>query len=736
MNGVSAVEPDYSEFVEVDPTGRYGRYNEILGKGASKTVYRAFDEYEGIEVAWNQVKLYDFLQNPEDLERLYCEIHLLKTLKHNNIMKFYTSWVDTAKRNINFVTEMFTSGTLRQYRLKHRRVNIRAVKHWCRQILKGLLYLHSRNPPVIHRDLKCDNIFINGNQGEVKIGDLGLAAILRKSHAAHCVGTPEFMAPEVYEEEYNELVDIYSFGMCILEMVTFEYPYSECTHPAQIYKKVVSGKKPEALYKVKDPEVRQFVEKCLAAVSHRLSARELLKDPFLQIDDYGFCLSSVEYRGDFDELGPFLRQSHYGSYNINHSFIDGYSNCLGYSGENDLEYHPVEFGMSEIDLFTCQEDEHLADVDITIKGRRREDDGIFLRLRMADKEGRIRNIYFPFDIETDTALSVATEMVAELDITDQDMIKVADMIDSEISTLVPEWNRGLGIEESLHCTNGNFCHNCVSKDSLLDYVSSNCPGPKNLQVLQCSKQGCAAIHGRFEEITYQVEGSEQCVTAGELKTSSQFGGIHFADIWAQREGLELSSPGSKDICCNEGDNTLDQLTFGNERTINMDDQSEYDARNSPSTTRSAEHALLDDYENEIRQELRWLKAKYQLQLRELRDQQLGAKWKSSSLSQKSFNFEHERDNGFSPPMPQLKRENNGPLLKSLPSGKNFTTDFLIDADRKCSTVANRMTENSETVNVSYSPENMFTAKNFYTGPLLLPHSLQRATSLPVDAVDV
>jgi WNK lysine deficient protein kinase len=76
--------------------------------------YKAFDEYEGIEVAWNQVKLYDFLQSPEDLERLYCEIHLLKTLKHQNIMKFYTSWVDTANRNINFVTEMFTSGTLRQ----------------------------------------------------------------------------------------------------------------------------------------------------------------------------------------------------------------------------------------------------------------------------------------------------------------------------------------------------------------------------------------------------------------------------------------------------------------------------------------------------------------------------------------------------------------------------------------------------------------------------------------------
>lgn len=77
---------------------------------------------------------------------------------------------------------------LDRYRQKHKRVNIRAVKHWCRQILKGLHYLHSRHPPVIHRDLKCDNIFVNGNQGEIKIGDLGLAAILRKSHAARCVG--------------------------------------------------------------------------------------------------------------------------------------------------------------------------------------------------------------------------------------------------------------------------------------------------------------------------------------------------------------------------------------------------------------------------------------------------------------------------------------------------------------------------------------------------------------------
>ncbi|KAL2462865.1 Non-specific serine/threonine protein kinase [Forsythia ovata] len=156
------------------------------------------------------------------------------------------------------------------------------------------------------------------------------------------LGTPEFMAPEVYAEEYNELVDIYSFGMCILEMVTFEYPYSECNHPAQIYKKVISGKKPDALYKVKDPEVRQFVEKCLATVSHRLSARELLNDPFLQIDDWISDLRPLDSYKDYDGLGLMLRQPR-----SNSSLVDEYSNYLGYEQENGMDCHSVEYDANE-----------------------------------------------------------------------------------------------------------------------------------------------------------------------------------------------------------------------------------------------------------------------------------------------------------------------------------------------------------------------------------------------------
>lgn len=392
-------------YVEMDPSERYGRFKDVLGKGAMKTVYRGFDEFLGIEVAWNQVKLDNVSKSPEELQRLYSEVHLLKNLDHNSIMKFCASWIDANRRTFNFITEMFTSGSLREYRKRYKRVNIHAIKDWARQILEGLEYLHSHDPPVIHRDLKCDNIFVNGHLGQVKIGDLGLAVILKESNHAHSViGTPEFMAPELYEEDYDELVDVYSFGLCVLEMLTSDYPYSECSNPAQIYKKVTSGKLPSAFYQIEDEEAQRFVGRCLEKAPNRPSASQLLMDPFLSTEE--------------EEELPAIK-------------IPAQKVLM--SGKAQDLKQPSGDGAKNNDM--------------TIKGTMNSaDDTIFLKVQISDKAGRARNIHFPFDTTSDTPLDVAIEMVKELEITDWEPIEIAAMIDKEISALVPSWKDSISAQ--------------------------------------------------------------------------------------------------------------------------------------------------------------------------------------------------------------------------------------------------------------------------------------------------
>ena len=234
-----------------------------------------------MDVAWNQVKVNGLPR--EEKQRLLSEVEILKELDHKNIIKLYHSWIVTEKDEIsvNFITEACAQ-TLKKYAAKLKtNLDLRAVKSWSRQILRGLDYLHSHEPPIVHRDLKCDNIFVNQNQGEVKIGDLGLAAALENQRTKSVIGTPEFMAPELYDEDYDERVDIYSFGMCIIELVTHECPYSECSNPAQIYKRVTGGVKPEALDKIIDSDLRSFILKCISPIEKRLTAKELMNDPFL-----------------------------------------------------------------------------------------------------------------------------------------------------------------------------------------------------------------------------------------------------------------------------------------------------------------------------------------------------------------------------------------------------------------------------------------------------------------------
>ncbi|XP_053468348.1 serine/threonine-protein kinase WNK4 isoform X4 [Ictalurus furcatus] len=269
--------------VATSPDGRFLKFNVEIGRGSFKTVYKGLDTETTVEVAWCELQTRRL--SKAERQRFSEEVEMLKGLQHPNIVRFYDSWKSTVKGHkcIILVTELMTSGTLKTYLKRFKEMKLKLLQRWSHQILKGLHFLHTRTPPIIHRDLKCDNIFITGPTGSVKIGDLGLATLKSASFAKSVIGTPEFMAPEMYEEKYDEAVDVYAFGMCILEMTTSEYPYSECQNAAQIYRKVTSGMKPDSFFKVKVPELKEIIEGCIRMNKQgRYTIQDLLEHPFFQ----------------------------------------------------------------------------------------------------------------------------------------------------------------------------------------------------------------------------------------------------------------------------------------------------------------------------------------------------------------------------------------------------------------------------------------------------------------------
>ncbi|GAB2235975.1 hypothetical protein Droror1_Dr00026420 [Drosera rotundifolia] len=189
-------------------------------------------------------------------------------------------------------------------------------------------------------------------------------------------------------------------------MLTAEFPYSECSNPAQIYKKVTAGKKPAAFYLVENAEAQEFIGKCLESASKRLSAEELLMDPFLAADEERLLCS-----------GPAV------------SALE-FPDCL---------LNPIR------------------STDMTITGKLNpEDKTIFLKVQISDKDGQVRHVHFPYDILNDTPIDVATEMVKELDIDDWEPPEIAEMIEEEILALAPA-TEGWGEPESP-------CHESLNYD--------------------------------------------------------------------------------------------------------------------------------------------------------------------------------------------------------------------------------------------------------------------------------
>ena len=142
------------------------------------------------------------------------------------MLEYFSAWYEESKNKAVIITELLQGGNLREHRKYQKKLKIKLIKKWIKQILLALDYLHSNG--FIHHDIKSQNILVNRITGNLKIGDLiGLEKVSEKGYFTKYFGTEEFMAPEVKEGKYTFKADIYSLGLTIIQILTMEKPYKE-----------------------------------------------------------------------------------------------------------------------------------------------------------------------------------------------------------------------------------------------------------------------------------------------------------------------------------------------------------------------------------------------------------------------------------------------------------------------------------------------------------------------------
>ncbi|KAG5847075.1 nuclear receptor-binding protein [Anguilla rostrata] len=272
---------DESEILEESPCGRWQKRREEVNQRnvpGIDSAYLAMDTEEGVEVVWNEVMFSERKNFKLQEEKVKAVFDNLIQLEHLNIVKFHKYWADVKENRarVIFITEYMSSGSLKQFLKKtkknHKTMNEKAWKRWCTQILSALSYLHSCDPPIIHGNLTCDTIFIQHN-GLIKIGSVAPDTI--NNHVKTCREEQKnlhFFAPEYGAvADVTTAVDIYSFGMCALEMAVLEIQSNgESSYVSQ---EAINS----AIQSLEDPLQREFIQKCLEAdPSKRPTAKELL----------------------------------------------------------------------------------------------------------------------------------------------------------------------------------------------------------------------------------------------------------------------------------------------------------------------------------------------------------------------------------------------------------------------------------------------------------------------------
>jgi serine/threonine protein kinase len=162
---------------------------------------------------------------------------------------------------VALVTEWCEKGSLEDIILDPAaHLNTQQIVRYALEIALGMNYLHSQHPRTVHRDLKSANVFVD-KHFNMKVGDFGLSEVGVEPLTA-AAGSPAFMAPELWRgEEYDEKVDVWSYGMLLMELVTRCTPFTGET-PEQIKELVLAEKLP-ALPTWLPPQLQDLINNCL-----------------------------------------------------------------------------------------------------------------------------------------------------------------------------------------------------------------------------------------------------------------------------------------------------------------------------------------------------------------------------------------------------------------------------------------------------------------------------------------
>ena len=191
-----------------------------LGEGGFGMVYKAIMN-DVDEVAVKVVKT--DRPSEKEMEQFDQEVRVLASLHHRNIVQFYGACLQVP--NFFFVTELMKGGDLYSA-LRHHKETMRwdvLGKKVALDVALGINYLHTRKPPMMHRDLKSPNVLLS-EEGVAKIADVGMVRPQSKElMTAQPVMTPLWASPEVTRHERASIkADIWSYGILIWEIVSGE----------------------------------------------------------------------------------------------------------------------------------------------------------------------------------------------------------------------------------------------------------------------------------------------------------------------------------------------------------------------------------------------------------------------------------------------------------------------------------------------------------------------------------